>query len=387
MSNGPGISLLLPATPASRLLRKCGGPVLVFVLLCFASSGCSSSSGAAKSPAATPPTQTLADLSSDINAKIQALPPRGGIVDMRSVSGAYQLASQIVIDRSVSLLLGAVTLQCSAAIAGPCIRILSSSQLLMMPSTMPMVPGVPSADVGTRIVAGPGFSGFLISVEGQGAWNIAFGTRIQGGTLDGNLQSGSGVHIENQVGVAVRDLTIVNVKYGIQIENTNGLFTEGTAFHNIWISDPQIAGISMKVGSGGATSVANAHWGSIYINLFTSGSIGIETDAAALFANSLVDYLKIWMASGAEGSQCAGSAPINVVGVKFRANASGTVFTNTNVEGLSCPGSTLVAVSAPGVLRPVFEHLTVQGAPMPIVDWGANWKTGAPGIVVYDDAK
>jgi hypothetical protein len=176
------------------------------------------------------------------------------------------------------------------------------------------------------------------------------------------------VHIQNQFGIHLRDVNIVNVNYGVQLENTNGLWTEGSWLDNVFIFDPATAGIDMRVSAGGSTSVANAYWNRVFINLFASGSVGLQTDAAALFANSRISFLKIWMSSGTDGTACQGVAPVTLVGIRVRANMTNTVFANTNVEGLSCSGSKLIAVSSdPGVTAPVFEHFSVQGYPAPTV--------------------
>jgi hypothetical protein len=308
------------------------------------------------------------DVAPMINSQIQSLPPQGGTVDFRSLIGMQFIDSTIVVDHPVTLLLGAATFNCGASILGPCIRVTRPSHIEMMRASTPSDHGFPVPEFGTRITAAPGFAGFLISVEGAQSWNTAFGTTIEGGVLDGSAHSASGVHIQNQFGVHLRDLNIVNVNYGVQLENTNGLWTEGSWLDNVWIFDPATAGIDMKVSPGGTTSVANAYWNRVFINLFTSGSVGLQTDSAALFANSRVSFLKIWMSSGKDGAACKGVAPVTLTGIHVRADMVNTVFANMNVEALSCAGSNLAAViSDPGVKPPVFEHFSVQGNPLPTV--------------------
>jgi len=308
------------------------------------------------------------DVAPMINAQIQALPPQGGTVDLRTLTGMQFVDSAIVVDHPVNLLLGAVTFTCGAAISGPCIRVTRPSHIEMMRASTPSDHGQPVPEFGTRITAAPGFTGFLISVEGIQNWNTAFGTTIEGGVLDGNAHSASGVHIQNQFGVHLQDLNIVNVNYGVQLENTNSLWTEGSWLDNVFIFDPATAGIDMKVSAGGSTSVANAYWNRVFINLYASGSVGLQTDAAALFANSRISFLKIWMSSGSDGAACQGVAPVTLIGIRVRADMVNTVFANSNVEALSCSGSKLIAVlSDPGVKQPVFEHFSVQGNPLPTV--------------------
>jgi hypothetical protein len=320
-------------------------------------------------------------VASMVNLQIRSLPPQGGTVDLRALSGAQLIDSTITLDRPVTLLLGAATFTCTASISGPCIRVTQTSHIQMMLSSTPTAPGLPAPDLGTRITAGSGFAGFLISIEGGQNWNTAFGTTIEGGVLDGNAHSASGVHIENQFGVHLRDLNIVSVRYGVQMENTKGLWTEGSWLDNVWIFDPATAGIDMKVSAGGSSSVANAYWNRVFINLYNSGSVGLQTDSTALFANSRISFLKIWMSSGAEGTACQGAAPVTLVGIHVRADMVGTVFANTNVEGLSCPGSNLTAVVVdPGVVQPVFEHLTVEGTPLPTVQPGVSFRSGDRGV-------
>lgn len=324
------------------------------------------------------------DVAPSINAQIQALPAQGGIVDLRSMSGAQYLNSPIIVNRPATLLLGGATFICSASIAGPCIRITQPARLEMMVGAIPTTPGSPPPSVGTKITAAPGFTGFLISVEGTANWNTAFGATIEGGSLDGNNHSAGGVHIQNQFGVHLRDLNIVNVTYGVQLENTNGLWTEGSWLDNVQIFDPSFAGVDMRVSPGGSTSVANAYWNRVYINLYTSGSVGLQTDSAALFANSRVSLLKIWMSSGSEGQACAGVPPVTLTGLHIGADMAGTVFANVNVEGLSCPGSNLTAVDvAPSAVQPIFEHLTVQGTPLPKAMFGRTFRSGDRGVVAY----
>jgi hypothetical protein len=318
-----------------------------------------------------------------INSQIQALPRQGGTVDLRSLNGLQSLDSTINMDRPVDLLLGGATFSCSAAVVGPCIRITQPSRIQMMVSTIPAAQGMPTADVGTKIVAGPGFTGFLISVEGRTNWNTAFGTTIEGGTLDGNAYSASGIHIQNQFGVHLRDLNIVNVNYGIQLENTDQLWSEGSWLDNVSIFDPATAGIDMRV-SGGNSSVANAYWNRVYINLFRSGAVGLQTDNTALFANSRISFLKIWMSSGSEGTMCARALPLTLTGIHIRADMVGTVVGSMNVEALSCPGSNLAAVVVdPGVIQPIFEHLTVQGVPLPTVQAARKFRSGDRGVVSH----
>jgi hypothetical protein len=308
------------------------------------------------------------DVAPMINAQIQALPPQGGTVDLRTLTGMQFIDSQIVVDHPVNLLLGAATFTCGAAISGPCIKLTRPSHIEMMRASTPSDHGLPVPEFGTRIMGAPGFTGFLISVEGIQNWNTAFGTTIEGGVLDGNAHSASGVHIQNQFGVHLQDLNIVNVNYGVQLENTNGLWTEGSWLDNVFIFDPATAGIDMRVSLGGSTSVANAYWNRVFINLFANGAVGLQTDAAALFANSRISFLKIWMSSGADGTACRGVAPVTLTGIRIRADMANTVFANTNVEALSCSGSKLIAVlSDPSVKQPVFEHLSVQGSPLPTV--------------------
>ena len=308
------------------------------------------------------------DVALMINAQIQALSPQGGTVDLRTLTGMQFIDSAIVVDHPVNLLLGAATFTCGAAISGPCIKVTRPSHIEMMRASTPSDRGLPAPELGTKITAAPGFTGFLISVEGTQNWNTAFGTTIEGGVLDGNAHSASGVHIQNQFGVHLQDLNIVNVNYGVQLENTNGLWTEGTWLDNVFIFDPATAGIDMRVGTGGSASVANAYWNRIFINLYSSGAVGLQTDAAALFGNSRISFLKIWMSSGSDGTACQGVAPVTLIGIRVRADMSNTVFANANVEALSCAGSKLIAVlSDPGVKQPVFEHLSVQGYPVPTV--------------------
>jgi hypothetical protein len=329
------------------------------VILLWAICGCGT-------PTAARPAGT--DVAPMINALIQALPAQGGTVDLRTLTGTQFVDSAIVVDHPVNLLLGAATFTCEAAIAGPCIRVTRPSHIEMMRASTPSDHGLPVPELGTRITAAPGFTGFLISVEGIQNWNTAFGTTIEGGVLDGNAHSASGLHIQNQFGVHLRDLNIVNVNYGVQLENTNGLWTEGSWLDNVFIFDPATAGIDMRVSAGGSTSVANAYWNRVFINLFTSSSVGLQTDSAALFANSRVSFLKIWMSSGTDGTACQGVAPVTLTGIRVRADMANTVFANTNVEALSCTGSSLIAVSSDaGLKAPVFEHLSVQGNPLPTI--------------------
>jgi len=63
------------------------------------------------------------DVAPMINAQIQALPPQGGTVDLRSLTRMQFVDSQIVVDHPVNLLLGAATFACGAAISGPCIKV------------------------------------------------------------------------------------------------------------------------------------------------------------------------------------------------------------------------------------------------------------------------
>jgi hypothetical protein len=168
--------------------------------------------------------------------------------------------------------------------------------------------------------------------------------------------------------VQLRNINIINADFGVRLENTDRLFTEGSWLDTVWIFDPKSAGVDMRVGPAGTASVANAYWNRLYINLYTDGAVAIQSDAAANFANSLVGYTKIWMSSGNEGTACQGAAPVRLTGIRVRSNWARTVFENVNVEALSCAGSNLVAVQVdPGATAPVFDHLTVTGFPLPTV--------------------
>jgi hypothetical protein len=113
------------------------------------------------------------DVAPMINAQIQALSPQGGTVDLRTLTGMQFVDSEIVVDHPVNLL-GAATFTCGAAISGPCIRVTRPSHIEMMRASTPSDHGLPVPEFGTRITAAPGFTGFLISVEGIQNWNTAF---------------------------------------------------------------------------------------------------------------------------------------------------------------------------------------------------------------------
>jgi len=256
----------------------------------------------------------------------------------------------------------------------------------MMRASTPTQQGEGIPIGGTSLVAGAGFAGFLISVEDTSNWNTAFATLIEGGVLDGNGQNASGVHIQNQFGVQLRDVNIVRPNIGVQLENTDQLWTEGSWLNNLFIFDPRTAGIDMRATGSGTTSVANSLWQRIYINLYTSGSVGVKS-TGVFFANSRVDLLKIWMSSGNEGRNCSSAPPVTLTGMRVSGNMIGTTFANMNVEGLSCPGSTLTAVSVdPGVIQPSFQNLIVQGTPLPTVQWGRSFQNGDLGVQIYNSA-
>ena len=326
------------------------------------------------------------DAASEINAQISALPPEGGVVDARALSGVQHLQTQLVLSKPVTLLLGAAQLLCEMPGAQPCIRVSRPSHIEMLRASTPTKQGEEIPLGGTSIIAGPAFAGFLISVEDTSNWNTAFGTRIEGGVLDGNQQNANGIHIQNQFGVQVSDVNIVRPNIGVELENTDRLWTEGSSLNNLWIFDPRTAGIDMRATGTGSTSVANAMWQRIYINLYTSGSVGVKS-AGVFFSNSRVNLLKVWMSSGNDGQNCSSALPVTLTGMHIGGPMIGTTFANMNVEALSCPGSNLTAVNVdPSIIQPTFENLIVQGTPLPTVRWGRSFQNGDLGVNIYNSA-
>lgn len=355
--------------------------IISLVLVC--SVGCSNPGRTAFAASAG---DSSADVAAEINSQIATLPDSGGIIDLRSLTGQHQFLSTVVLSKPVTLLLGAAQFTCNIAGPGPCIRILKPSHIGMMRGSLPSAQAGAVPMAGTMIQAGSGFTGFLISVEGTQNWNTAYGTMIEGGLLDGNKQAAGGIHIQNQFGVQVRDLNIVRPDIGIQLENTDQLWTEGSWLNNVSIFDPRTAGIDMRSTGTGTTSVANAMWERIYINLYTSGSLGLRSDGV-LFSSSEVNLLKIWMSSGNDGLNCSSATPVTLTGLQVSGNMIGTTFYNMDVEALSCPGATLSAVKVdPSVIQPSFVNLMVQGLPLPSVQWGRSYQNGQQGVMVYNSS-
>jgi hypothetical protein len=301
-------------------------------------------------------------------AKIQAaitaaaaLGAQGSVIDARGLIGAQTISSSITVNVPVTILFGYATYTITSGVgANPAFNVTSPVNIIGVGQSVPAGALGFTPSECTVFQAGSGWTGQYvigISTSAVGAYGTAANSSVRNIVCDGNLGVSSGVQIISTFGVTIEDVSFMNPLVGVNIQapGTNA-FSEGSRLNRVFISNPADWGIALTGGVANA-SVANANWGSIWVSLFTAGSVAILTDANAAFKNSHVDYVKVWMNN-------TGGSPVTETALQVGTNMDGTVFDSFNIEVQTVPGgSTLngILVSPSSVNMPSILNYVTQG--------------------------
>jgi hypothetical protein len=300
-----------------------------------------------------------------LNAAEAALPRQGGSIITTGCQGTgFNISSQVVFNKPTTLLLGAATWTCRSSIgAAPCFAVTKPSHIIGLGEAVPRPRGGATPDLASKIMAGSGFTNYLMGIFATGDWADAIFSSVDNVSLDGNNQAASGVECVNTYGCTFRSLNINNPQIGVLITSTGRQYSEGSSLERLWIFAPKSYGVYLA-SSSSSPSAANAVWRDIHINLTKAGSVCIGTDTHALFKNSVVDYVKCWLNSSSNMTQTALAA---------NANMDGTVFTGFNVETEMSRGSNPRGIFvAHGINQPSILNYVTQGFPTVTNQFGAT---------------